>query len=76
MAMFVIKNLPAELHRRLKAVAEKNNRTISGEAVYLLETFLAWMASSATMTGFPEPYVGPRPLTDKMIRRWKRKGMD
>lgn len=40
MPTLVIKDLPAELHRRLKKEAEKSHRSMTKEAIYLMETAL------------------------------------
>ena len=41
MATLVIKNLPEELHAALKARAERHRRSLTKEAVTLIETALA-----------------------------------
>lgn len=40
MGTLVIKNLPEPLHTRLKAQAERNHRSLTKEAVHLIESGL------------------------------------
>ena len=41
MATLTLKNLPDDLHRRLKARAERNHRSLNREAIRLLEQAVA-----------------------------------
>jgi plasmid stability protein len=75
MPTLVIKDLPAELHRRLKEEAEKTHRSMTKEAIYLMETALQGEPGATQARELPAPYQGSKPLTDKMIQKWKRKGM-
>lgn len=75
MPTLVIKDLPAELHRRLKEEAEKTRRSMTKEAIYLMETALQGETAPFQARELPAPYQGTKPLTDKMIQKWKRKGM-
>ena len=75
MPTLVIKDLPAELHRRLKEEAERTHRSMTKEAIYLMESALQGEATPPQVREMPAPYKGPKPLTDKMIQKWKRKGM-
>ena len=75
MATLVIKDLPAELHRRLKEEAQKAHRSMTREAIYLLEAGLKESRSVSAAQEIPAPYEGSKPLTDKLIHQWKRKGM-
>jgi plasmid stability protein len=75
MATLVIKNLPDDLHRRLKEEAQKAHRSMNGEAVYLLEAGLNHSPALSAARELPAPYEGKKPLTDKLIHQWKRKGM-
>jgi plasmid stability protein len=52
MSTLVIKNLPDQLHQRLKALAERNRRSVTKEAIRLLETGLV---ASAGLMQLPEP---------------------
>ncbi len=52
MSTLVIKNLPNQLHERLKAQAERNHRSVTKEAIRLLESGLV---ASAGQLQLPEP---------------------
>jgi plasmid stability protein len=75
MATLVIKDLPEDLHRRLKEEAQKAHRSMNREAVYLLEAGLNGTRAALSARELPAPYEGKIPLTDKLIHQWKRKGM-
>ena len=75
MATLVIKNLPDELHRRLKEEAQKAHRSMTREAVYLLDAGLNGSLGPSQARELPAPYEGKKPLTDKLIHQWKRRGM-
>ena len=75
MATLVIKDLPDELHRRLKEEALKAHRSMTKEAIYLMEAALQEKAEPSRLQELPHPYQGQKPLTDKMIQKWKRQGM-
>jgi len=72
MPTLVIKDVPVELHRRLKEEAEKAHRSMNGEAIYLLEAGLSENQSVSAVHELPVPYRGKEPLTNKMINQWKR----
>jgi plasmid stability protein len=75
MPTLVIKDVPVELHRRLKKEAQKAHRSMNGEAIYLLESGLSETKSVSHAQELPAPYRGEKPLTNKLIHQWKRKGM-
>lgn len=75
MASLVIKNLPPELHNRLKKEALKAHRSMTKEAIYLMEAGLKDSSGPVQAQEIPAPYQGKKPLTDKMIQKWKRQGM-
>ncbi len=77
MAALVIKSLPETLHRKLKEEAGRHHRSMTKEALCILEEKLASPASGAPSTPprLPRPHRGKFPLTDALIRRWKREGM-
>ena len=52
MSTLVIKNLPEQLHERLKALAERNHRSVTKEAIRLLESGLV---ASTGQLPLPEP---------------------
>jgi plasmid stability protein len=75
MPTLVIKDVPVELHRRLKKEAQKAHRSMNGEAIYLLEAGLSENKNVPSVHELPAPYRGGKPLTDKLIQQWKREGM-
>ena len=52
MATLTLKNVPDDLHRRLKARAERNHRSLNREAIRCLEESVAHAASPATDEAF------------------------
>lgn len=70
MASLVIKNLPEEIHRRLKDAAELNHRSMARQAVALLEKELIGQPSRV----LPPPIKSPFKLTDEFLNRAKREG--
>lgn len=75
MPTLVIKDLPAQLHRRLKEEAKKAHRSMTREAIYLLEAGLNEAKSLVEAHELPMPYEGKKPLTGELIQKWKRQGM-
>jgi plasmid stability protein len=73
MPTLVIKDLPAELHKRLKKEAEKTHRSMTKEAIYLIETAL--QQEQPKVMEMPVPYKGIKPVSLKQLNRWKRDGM-
>ena len=72
----MIKDLPADLHRRLKEEAQKAHRSMTREAIYLLEAGLSGAHGIPLAGEPPAPYKAKKPLTDKLMNQWKRAGMD
>jgi len=68
----LIKELPAEVHQKLKARAAKNRRSMTKEALYLLETAL--LEEKPQRPELPEPLQGNFPLTNEWIDKAKREG--
>lgn len=74
MSTLVIKNLPEDLHARLKNQAERNRRSVTQEAISLIET------------GITVPRLAPRlappvklkggPLTTEEILAWIEEGRE
>jgi plasmid stability protein len=60
MGTIVVKNVPEDLHERLKERAERNHRSMTGEVIHLL---------SATVGGEPGPNAPPRPLLPPVALR-------
>ena len=67
----LIKNVPAPLHRRLKEVASRHRRSMTLEALVILEEALSHAATSVDL---PAPYKGPMPLTKSLLDSAKRAG--
>jgi plasmid stability protein len=53
MSALVIKNLPDTLHRRLKARAERNHRSLTKEAIAIIEAGLEGAPSMPAPQGSP-----------------------
>ena len=74
MAGLLIKELPSELHRKLKKRAEANRRSLSGEAITILETALDDRSGPPTLEHIDKLRVrGRRPLTQSIIDRARRR---
>lgn len=67
MPTLVVKNLPEPLHERLKAQAQQHHRSITKEAIYLLEQGLLAEGNRVPIL-LPPPYVlSSGPLTIEQI---------
>jgi plasmid stability protein len=56
MSALVIKNLPEGLHSRLKARAKRNHRSLTREAIAVLEAGVNETAASPSSSGeYPDP---------------------
>ena len=74
MAGLLIKDLPNELHRRLKKRAEANRRSLSSEAITILETVLEDRSGPPTLEQIDKLRMrGRRPLTQSVIDRARRR---
>ncbi len=71
MAALVIKNLPPELHRKLKEQAARHHRSMTGEAIALIEAALTRVEGVQEV---PPPYKGAFPLTQELIDEAKQQG--
>lgn len=69
----VIKHLPGELHRKLKEQAARHHRSMTREAIALLEQGLGL---ARQVQEPPAPYRGQFPLTDEFIDKAKREGRE
>ncbi len=74
MGTLVIKNLPDDLHARLRDQAERNRRSVTKEAVTLIERGLAPMRKAPAL-GPPIKLKGGR-LTPEQIEAWIAEGRD
>jgi plasmid stability protein len=65
----LIKDLPVDLHKRLKMEAALHHRSMNQEIRQILESHLA-------RPGIPDfkPFVFAKPLTDAFIREARREG--
>lgn len=70
MPALVIKNLPADLHRRLKEEAKDHHRSMTQQAIFLLEKGLV----STQPIPPSKAYKGNFPLTEKFLQAAKREG--
>jgi plasmid stability protein len=74
MAGLLIKDLPKELHRKLKARAAANRRSLSGEAITILESVLHDRSGPPTLEEIDRLRThGKRPLTQSIIDRARRR---
>lgn len=70
MPALVIKDLPAEIHRRLKDDAAQHHRSMTQQAIVILEQALHRVR---TIPAF-KAYKGKFPLTNDFINTAKREG--
>lgn len=68
----LIKNLPEPLHRKLKERAARNRRSMTNEALYLLEMILE--QEPIKPSEMPTPFEGEFPITDEWLDAAKREG--
>lgn len=71
MVGLVIKSLPDDLHRKLKVQAKQNHRSMTKEAIALLEQGLN---QSLRVREIPLPYRGRFELTREFIDSARREG--
>lgn len=72
MPALVIKDLPAELHRRLKTEARQRHRSMTQQAIALLVQGLQGVPQVPRI----KPYQGARSLTNAFIADAKRQGRE
>ena len=70
MPALVIKDLPVELHRRLKDDAVQHHRSMTRQAIFILEQGLHRVRPIPAF----KAYKGRFPLTDEFISAAKREG--
>ena len=74
MGTIVIRDLPADLHERLKAQAKRNHRSLTKEAIALIERQLT---EPRAMPELPPPLrLKAGPLTTRQIEAAISKGRD
>lgn len=70
----LIKDLPKDIHSRLKARAAANRRSLSSEAIVILETALEERSGPMTLDEIDKARLrGRRPLTDAILSRARRR---
>jgi plasmid stability protein len=71
MSSLVIKNLPPEIHRRLKTKAAENHRSMTKQAIDILEqgTFPSSQVRKV------KPFKGRFLLTEEFVNSAKREGL-
>ena len=67
MSTLVVKNLPDQLHERLKAQAQQHHRSITKEAIFLLEQGLLVTPRRAPLLLAPPYVLKNGPLTIEQI---------
>jgi hypothetical protein len=72
MSALLIRNLPPDVHRRLKQLAQRNRRSLSEEASSLLAQ--AVLAQTHALPEIPIPFIGKFPLTDEWLEEAKNEG--
>ncbi len=70
---FVIKDLPAKLHRKLKAQATRHRRSMTKEVLVVLERALS---EEDRAQEIPPPFKGRFALTDEFIDKARREGRE
>ena len=70
MTAILIKDLPPQVHRRLKEAARKNRRSMTRQAVVILEDALL----PPERIKWPKPIKPRFPLTDEWLRKAVREG--
>ncbi len=70
MAGLLIRDLPNQLHRKLRERAQQNRRSMAKEALSLLE--IALTTPEQAQPSLPQPFVGQFPLTDEWLDQAKR----
>jgi plasmid stability protein len=73
MATILIEDIPAELHERLSEAASRHHRTVSEEALALLQRSLG---NSRRRTELPPLLHLREPLTRELLERAKSEGRD
>jgi plasmid stability protein len=72
MAALLIKDLPKDLHDRLKRRAVQNHRSMTKEALAILEETLRNNPKRPTLAQIKRWQIrGAKPLTDEILRRAK-----
>lgn len=67
MPALVLKNIPVDLHRKLKLQAASNQRSMTRQAIVLLQQGVETSPASDALALAILPFKGKRPLTDTLI---------
>jgi plasmid stability protein len=70
MASLLIKNVPEELHRRLRERATRERRSVNNEVIVLIELAL----QAPTRATLPEPVPLRKPVDERTVLRARRAG--
>jgi plasmid stability protein len=70
MSDILIKNVPAPVHKKLKEIATQHRRSMTKEALALLEEAL----SGHSERSWPEPIKGKFPITPGWLKKTIREG--
>lgn len=70
MSGLLIKDLPPQLHEKLKVEAQRNHRSMAKHVIAILEQNLG----RATDRAYPPPVKVAFPMTDRFLNRAKRWG--
>ncbi len=74
MAGLLIKDVPKDLHRKLKARAAANRRSLSSEALTILESALHDRSGPLTLAEIDRLRTrGRRPLNDAVLERARKR---
>ena len=67
MPALVLKKIPEDLHRKLKLQAELNRRSMTSQAILLLQQGVETHDSLNSIGVALQPFKGKRPLTDALL---------
>jgi plasmid stability protein len=73
MASILLKNIPPQIHQRLKKQAKKSRRSMTQEVLYMIEEGLN---GHAAVNELPVPYGGLKHVSDEQMRKWIREGRE
>jgi len=75
MAKILLRDVPDEVHERLRDQAEANRRSMNQEAVYILEEALRDRAGPPSLEKLDALRIrGREPLTDALLREARESG--
>ena len=72
MSDLLIRNLPPEVHERLRVLAQRSRRSLSEEAARLLEEAITAQMPIAAQP--PMPFSGAFPMSDEWPEKVQREG--